>query len=76
MMFGHYRIGAKLPSDIVMPIEGQDFDEGENIINRGKWLHSIASKAPGKSRSLLKGANFVTGGKGFDWNDYFSKGTR
>lgn len=74
-MFGYYRVGAKLSSDIVIPISEGQYDDGENIISRARWLHKIANKTPGKSRSLLKGANFVARNKSGTWGGYFAKGT-
>lgn len=69
MAFEYYKIGARTPSDIVIPVS----PESHHLLSRAQEIRNMVTEVPGIARGTLRAANFVTGRKA-SWRDYYAAG--
>ena len=70
MAFNFYKIGARTPSDIHIPL-GED---SHHLYERGKEINGLVRDTPRVTRSVLRVTNFLTGYKKASWRDYYKTG--
>lgn len=70
MGFKFYKIGARTPADIEVPL-GED---SHHLYERGNEISNMVRDTPRITRGLLRVTNFLKRRKGAIWKDYYKEG--